>query len=71
MFVTGDRTLSYEHNLTNRRLAIVSLSAIEWRLVKNHLPRISSAIAKSVAGSFQTIDCGVFNRKKPGGTEDN
>ena len=71
VLVTGDQTLYYEQNLTNRRLAIVSLSSVEWRLVKTHLPQIISAIGKSFAGSFQAVDCGVFNRKKPAGTEDN
>jgi hypothetical protein len=38
VFVTGDRTLSYEQNLTGRRLGIVVLSSIELPIVGKSLP---------------------------------
>ena len=44
VFVTGDQSLAYEQNLAGRRLAIVALSSIEWRIVRNHLPKIIAAI---------------------------
>jgi hypothetical protein len=40
VFLTGDGTLSYEQNLTGRRLAIVALSAIQLPIIKQHLPKI-------------------------------
>jgi hypothetical protein len=45
VFVTGDRSLVYEQNLTGRRLAIVALSTNNWAIVKNHLPRILAALS--------------------------
>jgi len=64
VFLTGDTTLEYEQNLTGRRLAIVALSAIELPIIKKHLPKIVAAINNAQPGSFQTVDCGTFNRRK-------
>ena len=63
VLVTGDQTLSHEQNLSGRRLALVVLSSVEWRILKNHLPRIIAAIDNAVPGSFQVVECGAFNRK--------
>jgi hypothetical protein len=64
ILLTGDQTLAYEQNLTGRRLAIVALSAIQLPIIKNNLPKIIAAIDNAAPGSFQTIDCGTFSRKK-------
>ena len=63
VLVTGDQTLRYEQNLTGRRLAIVALSSVEWRILQEHLPVILAAIENASSGSFQAVDCGSFNRK--------
>jgi predicted nuclease of predicted toxin-antitoxin system len=63
VFLTGDTTLSYEQNLTGRRLAIVALSAIQLPIIRKHLPKIIAAIDSAVPGSFQAVDCGTFSRK--------
>lgn len=65
VLVTGDQTLSYEQNLIGRKLAVVALSSVEWRIISNYLPRIVAAIDKALPGSFQRVDCGMFTRKKP------
>jgi predicted nuclease of predicted toxin-antitoxin system len=65
VFLTGDQTVLYEQNLKGRKLAIVVLSAVEWNILKHYLPSIIAAIDKAVPGSFQTVDCGAFSRKKP------
>jgi hypothetical protein len=64
VLVTGDQTLHYEQSLTGRRLAIVALSSVEWRIVKDYLPRILAAVDSAAPGSFQVVDCGAFSRKK-------
>jgi hypothetical protein len=64
VLLTGDGTLSYEQNLTGRRLAIVALSAIQLPIIKMHLPKIVAAIDNAQPGSFQMVDCGSFSRKK-------
>jgi hypothetical protein len=67
ILLTGDQTLSYEQNLSGRRLAIVALSAIQLPILKNNLPRIITALDNATPGSFQAVDCGTFSRKKPPG----
>jgi predicted nuclease of predicted toxin-antitoxin system len=67
VLVTGDATLSYEQNLTGRRLAVVALSAIQLPIIRTHLPKIIAAIDNARPGTFQAVDCGTFRRKKPAG----
>jgi hypothetical protein len=64
VLVTGDQTLAYEQNLTGRRLAIVVLSSVEWRIVKDHLGKIRAAVEGAAPGSVRPIECGTFSRKK-------
>jgi hypothetical protein len=63
VLVTGDQTLFYEQNLTERRLAVVALSSIEWRMVKDYLPQILHAVNCATPGSFQAVNCGTFSRR--------
>ena len=64
VFLTGDQTLTYEQNLTERTIAIVALSSVEWDILKHHLPLIVAAIDDALPGSFQAVHCGMFTRKK-------
>ena len=63
VFLTGDRTLAQEQNLTGRRLAVVVLSAIELPIIRNFLPQVISAIDNAAPGTIHTVDCGSFNRR--------
>ena len=63
VFVTGDRSLADEQNLSVRRLAIVAVSANNWPIIKDHVSKILAAIESAVPGSFQEVDCGHFSRK--------
>jgi hypothetical protein len=67
VFLTGDQTLSQEQNLSRRRLAVVALSAIQLPIIRENLPKIIAAIDNAAPGSFQTVECGTFSRKKPPG----
>jgi hypothetical protein len=67
VFLTGDQTLTHEQNLTGRRLAIVALSAIQLPIIKNSLPKIIAAIHEAAPGSFQTVHCGTFTRRRIAG----
>jgi hypothetical protein len=64
VFLTGDQTLTYEQNLKGRAIAIVSLSSVEWDILKNYLPLIIAAIESARPGTFQAVDCGTFSGKK-------
>ncbi|RXH55202.1 hypothetical protein [Granulicella sibirica] len=62
VLLTGDRTLHYEQNVTARKIAIVSLSAISWPLLEPNLDLIRAAVDHAEVGSFTAVDCGVFKR---------
>jgi len=71
VLVTGDRTLQHEQNLTNRRLALVSLSAVNWPILEPCLEQIVAAVDAAVPGSFAKVDCGTFRRPRhPRSTSD-
>jgi predicted nuclease of predicted toxin-antitoxin system len=63
VFLTGDQTVSYEQNLSDRQIAVVVLSAIEWHLIRHGLPAIQAAVNVAAAGSLQMIDVGTFRRR--------
>ena len=64
VFLTGDQTLPYEQNPSGRIIAIVTLSSVEWGILKPRLPLIVEAIDNAQPGSLQAVDCGTFIRKK-------
>lgn len=65
VFLSGDQTMPNEQNLGNRRIAVVVLSAIEGHIIRDSLSKIRTAIYAAAPGSYQTIDCGSFDRKRP------
>ena len=58
VLVTGDLSIEYQQNMTGRKIAIVSLSANNWRIVQNHIPAISAAIGAAHSGSFSRVEFG-------------
>ena len=68
VFITGDQTLSFEQNLTARRVAVVVLSSIDWHILKENLSPILAALGTAAPGSFQEVKCGTFSRKKQPGS---
>ena len=64
VLVTGDQSIAYEQNLTGRRLAIVALSSVEWRIIENYLEEIVGAVDGAIPGSFRAVECGTFSRRK-------
>ena len=45
VFVTTDRNLRYQQNLTGRKIAIVVLGVGRWRLIEPRLAAIAAAVA--------------------------
>jgi hypothetical protein len=52
VFLTGDQTLTYEQNLTGWTIAIVTLSSVEWDILKHHLPLMIAALDNAQPGTF-------------------
>ena len=54
LFITADQELSYQQNLTDRKMALLVLSTNNWGLVKAHM----AAINTTTPGSFVFVDIG-------------
>ena len=56
VFVTTDRNLRHQQNLTGRRIAIVVLGKGRWRFIKNRLGEIAAAASAATPGSFVEVE---------------
>ena len=64
VLVTGDKTMQYEQNLQGRRIAVVSISAVNWPIIAPHVGRIVTVVDAAVPGSLTRVDCGAFVRRR-------
>ena len=55
-FLTTDRNLRYQQNLSRRKIAIITLGNGRWRFVKKHLLEIVAAVNAATPGSFVEVD---------------
>ena len=58
LFITADQEISYQQNLTGRRIALLILSTNNWGLVNANIAEIRVAIDGSRPGSFTFLDIG-------------
>lgn len=56
VFVTTDRNIRHQQNLTGRRIAVVVLGRGRWRLIRAKLREIAAAIATATPGSFTEVE---------------
>jgi predicted nuclease of predicted toxin-antitoxin system len=62
VLLTGDRNIAHQQNLKNRSIALVSLTALDWEIIRPHLAEIAVAVDNALPGSFQLVECGEFRR---------
>jgi len=68
VLITGDQSMPQEQNMSGRKLALVTLSAIEWPIIKHHVAKIAAAVAAAKPGTITRVDVGTFSRRaKPKG----
>jgi len=58
VFVTTDTNLSYQQNLSNRKIAIVILSTTSWPRIQKSVAAIVSAIDAARPNSYQIVSIG-------------
>jgi len=58
LLLTCDQNISYQQNLTGRRLALVVLTTNYWPRLKNHTAAVAAAVAAVQSGSFQLVRLG-------------
>ncbi len=56
LFLTADRNIRYQQSLAGRKIAIVVLSQLRWRLVRRKIPAIAAAVDAASTGSFSEVD---------------
>jgi predicted nuclease of predicted toxin-antitoxin system len=52
VFLTADKNLLYQQNLTGRSLSIVELPINRWPILKLHDPEIVAATATAIPGGY-------------------
>jgi predicted nuclease of predicted toxin-antitoxin system len=56
VLVTTDKNLSYQQNLTGRKIAIVVLGQGRWSLIKPHVAQVVAAVSAATSGSFAEVE---------------
>jgi hypothetical protein len=54
--VTTDKNLSFQQNLTGRRIAIVVLGKGRWTLIKPHVSEVVATVNAATPGSFVEVE---------------
>ena len=55
VLVTTDKNLSYQQNLTGRRIAVVVLGKGRWTLIRPYVERVVAAIDAVTPGAFVEV----------------
>jgi hypothetical protein len=56
LFITADQELSYQQNLTGRKIALVVLSTNNWDFIKAAVAKITAAIDAATPGSHAEVE---------------
>ena len=56
VLMTADKNIQYQQNLEGRKIAIVVLSQLRWRLVRRTLAEITAAVNAATPGSFAEVE---------------
>jgi hypothetical protein len=56
LFITADQAISYQQNLTGRKMALVVLSTNNWASIKAHVSGIMAAINAATPGSYAEVE---------------
>ncbi|SRR5258707_3792876 len=56
IFLTTDKNIRYQQNLSARRIAIVVLGNSRWPVVRRHVDRIVVAIADAKPGTYTEVE---------------
>src|SRR5579863_1676290 len=56
LFITADQALSYQQNLTGRKMALVVLSTNNWDFIKAAVSKIAAVIDAVTPGSYTEVE---------------
>jgi hypothetical protein len=55
LFITTDKNLGSQQNLSNRKLAILVLPTTSWPKLQSHLDEIEMAVEKTRPGEYREL----------------
>jgi predicted nuclease of predicted toxin-antitoxin system len=55
VFVTADKNIGYQQNLTSRKIAIVVLGQGRWSAIKPHVAQVVAAVDAATPGSYAEV----------------
>ena len=55
VLLTGDKNLSYQQNLTGRRLAIIVLGTTQWKQLRQDTTPVAAALDRTSPGGFEAL----------------
>jgi hypothetical protein len=56
LFMTADQEMSYQQNLTGRKMALVALSTNNWSFIKAGVGEIKAAIDAATPGGYAEVE---------------
>jgi len=56
LFLTADKNLRYQQNLTDRKISIVVLGNAQWPVLRRYLERVVAAVNAATPGSFAEVE---------------
>ncbi len=56
LFVTADKNIRYQQNLTGRQIAIVVLGNAQWPVLRQYIERVVAAVNAATPGSCSEVD---------------
>jgi hypothetical protein len=56
LFVTTDKNMRFQQNLTGRKIAIVVLGQQQWPKLHPHIQRVIEAVNAAIPGSFAEVE---------------
>ena len=55
VFITADKNIRYQQNLTRRRIAILVLENAQWSILRPHVDRVVAAVNAATPGSYTEV----------------
>jgi hypothetical protein len=55
VFLTADKNIQYQQNLSGRRIAVVVLSTPQWPVVRLHIAGIAAVVNAASPGSYSEV----------------
>jgi len=56
LFITADQEMSYQQNLTGRKMALVVLNTNNWSFIKAGISEIMAAVDAAIPGSYAEVE---------------